>query len=372
MPPTISGGVIIKGRKRLVIAISIIALGGMIYVAGLHWHRSSHYEKARVKVTDQADRVVRVPAKVGRVVSLWPEATRILVALGEGNKIVGISNNEQGDPILAKLFPRLKNLPGVGDAEKGTCNIEELISLKPDLIFLFAEYANIADDIQNKTNIPVVCISLCIPATGGIFDYSTITLIGRVMHKEAKARYLKEFLDDKISKIRKVTSQIPEDKRVKGIMIDPDMFVGGFRDPLESAGVTNVGLNIPLWWYQVNFEQVIAWQPDYVFLCLHLSAHSEKLRPQYDDIVSNPQWQRIKAVQNRRICILVDYCWSWYPSLMAIDVLRTAKMAYPDRFKDLDIEKEGNEIFKLLYGADNFYTDSVTMQYMAYIPEKNG
>lgn len=323
-------------------------------------------------VTDQADRTVRAPAKVERIVSLWPEATRILVALGEEDKIAGVSNNEQGDPILAKLFSGLKSLPGVGDAEKGTYNIEQLISLNPDVIFLFAEYANTADDIQNKTNIPVVCISLCIPATGGIFDYSTITLIGRIMGKGKRAEYLKTYLENKISKVKKATSQIPEYKRAKGIMIDPDMFIGGFRDPLESGGITNAGLNIALWWYQVNLEQVIAWQPDHVFLCLHLSAHSKTLKTQYHNFITNPQWQQINAVRNRKILILVDYCWSWYPSLMAIDVLRTAKAAYPGIFSSMDIETEGNEIFNVLYGVDNFYTNSIAGQYMTNISDKTG
>lgn len=364
------GGVVIKGKKTSIAVIFLIVLGGIIYVSGTYLNNSSHIEKSRLTISDQVGRIVYIPEKTERVVSLWPEATRILVALGEGEKIVGISNNEQGDPILSKIFPKLKTLPGVGDAEKGTCNIEELISLKPDVIFLFAEYADIADDIQNKTGIPVVCISLCIPATGGVFDYSTITLIGDIMQKEERAGYLKKYLEDKIAKVKKAVFQIPEDKKVKGIMIDPDMFVGGFRDPLDSAGIVNTGLNISLWWYQVNPEQVIAWQPDYVFLCLHLSAHSDALEKQYHGTVSNSQWQKIKAVQNGNILILVDYCWSWYPSLMAIDVLRTAKTAYPDIFKTLDIEKEGNEIFKVLYGSDDFFTNAVVRQYMTCLPEK--
>ena len=35
-----------------------------------------------MKIVDQAGREVEVPTKVERIVSLWPEVTRTLVALG--------------------------------------------------------------------------------------------------------------------------------------------------------------------------------------------------------------------------------------------------------------------------------------------------
>jgi hypothetical protein len=34
-----------------------------------------------------------------------------------------------------------------------------------------------------------------------------------------------------------------------------------------------------------------------------------------------------------------------------------AKIFYPDKFKDLDLEKEGNEIFKKFFGEDDLFSE---------------
>ena len=34
-----------------------------------------------------------------------------------------------------------------------------------------------------------------------------------------------------------------------------------------------------------------------------------------------------------------------------------AKIFYPEKLKDLDLEKEGNEVFEAFYGADGIYTE---------------
>jgi iron complex transport system substrate-binding protein len=39
-------------------------------------------------------------------------------------------------------------------------------------------------------------------------------------------------------------------------------------------------------------------------------------------------------------------------------MMHMAKIFYPDKFKDnLDLEKEGNEIFKRFFGEDGLYTE---------------
>ncbi|WP_048056278.1 hypothetical protein [Methanocaldococcus fervens] len=46
----------------------------------------------------------------------------------------------------------------------------------------------------------------------------------------------------------------------------------------------------------------------------------------------------------------------YYPEGFVIDVIAYAKALHPDKFANIDVEKEGNEIFKFVYGVDGIYS----------------
>jgi iron complex transport system substrate-binding protein len=359
-----------KNLSPFSIILVIAILGAGIFTIAMFQYLPLHSDRPKNTslVTDQAGRKVYVPDKTHRIVSLWSEATRLIIALGDGDKLVGICEGENQDPIFTKIYPRLATLTELGDADKEIASIEGLISLKPDVIFVYVTSVNQANEIQDKTGIPTICVSLNVPVSQGRLSYDIITVIGKAVGQRERAHFLREYLEGKLSKIRSVTSQIPAARRQKAIFIDPDMMVVGFRDPVESAGMTNVGLNIDRWWYKVNAEQLIAWAPDHVFLGLHIS-HFKSLKDQYAKIISDPQWKKVKAVQKKQVYVWIDYCWSWYPVLVPIDIMRMAKIAYPDRFKHFDIEREGNEMFKVLYGQNDFYSDLVRQFEPYYVPK---
>jgi len=352
-----------KRKSTLVIVILLIVLCGIIYAFGRYWYKSSHFNIGKIKIIDQAGRIVYVPEKVDRIVSLWPEATRVLVALAVGDKIAGVATRgDSADPIFAKIFPRLKSLPSLGGMGKGA-NIEELISLKPDIIFQDARRPDTANDIQNKTGIPVVCVRITPPKLEGYSSFDLITLIGRSVHKEKRAIYLKKLLDDEVVKITKITSQIPANDRVKGLVIGPNKMLSGQGEPMESGGVINVALRKYDIWYHANLEQIIAWEPEIIFC--HIFHKTTGVSPEY--IYSHPQWQKVQAVKGRRIYnVIIGHCGS-YPAARAINTMQIAKTAYPEKFRDLDIEREGNKIYEVLYGVDNFFSN-LAEEYNIYIP----
>lgn len=351
-----------KNKKTITTVISVIALCGVLYVLGLYRHNSSQSEKGKIKIVDQAGRTVVIPEKTERIVSLWPEATRVLVSLGMGDKIVGVNSRQNIDPIFTKVFPTLRNLPELGGMDEGV-NIEELISLKPDIIFQCAYRQDVADDIQNKTGIPVVCVRINPPESGGRFSFDLITLIGECIHNEERAIHIKKILDDEISEITKITFKITESSMLKGIVIGPSKMINGHYDPLQSSGVINVGLRNRDIWYHVNLEQVIAWEPDIIFC--HILHKSTGISPEY--LISDPQWQKVKAVKNKRVYnVIIGYC-GWYPETTVINMMQIAKTAYPDKFNDLDIKQKGNRLYKELYGIDNFFS-SLVQEYNIYIP----
>jgi iron complex transport system substrate-binding protein len=103
-------------------------------------------------VKDDLGRVVKVPEKVSRIVSLAPSATENLFAIGAGHLIVGVTS-------ACDYPPEVRKLPQVGDFMKPS--LERIAALKPDLIIIVSSTIPkaIADDLQGKTKTPFSCSS---------------------------------------------------------------------------------------------------------------------------------------------------------------------------------------------------------------------
>jgi len=77
-------------------------------------------------ITDVAGRQVTIAAPPKTIVSLAPSTTEIAFALGLGPQVIAVDDFSD--------FPaEVKSLPKVGGSN-GTYNVEQLVSLKPDLV----------------------------------------------------------------------------------------------------------------------------------------------------------------------------------------------------------------------------------------------
>src|SRR5437762_10846028 len=65
-----------------------------------------HEPRSRVVVVDDLGRNVAVPRQVVRVITLAPNLTEIVWALGSGDKLVGLEDNSDYPPQVTKL-PRV-------------------------------------------------------------------------------------------------------------------------------------------------------------------------------------------------------------------------------------------------------------------------
>lgn len=89
--------------------------------------RSSEAPSATRQVLDEAGRQVKLPAKIERIVSLAPNLTEIVYAVGAGDRLVG--NTEYCDyPIEAKSVAK------IGDTMHPS--VERIIALKPQIVLV--------------------------------------------------------------------------------------------------------------------------------------------------------------------------------------------------------------------------------------------
>ncbi len=312
-------------------------------------------EEAKIKIVDQAGREVEVPAKVERIVSLWPEATRTLFALGVEDKIVGLDSDSKKCPILTGAFPeKIDAISDIGSSIRGTLSLEKLAELKPDVVFVRTEDVELANKIQETFGIPVVCVRVS-PPPEHEFSFEIISIIGKVVGKEERAEELKSYLERKMEIVTSVTSQIPNSEKPKVYETRADSVLIAHAwagSPIKYAGGINIvheampDAKSP--WVTVSVEDVLRWNPDVIIL--HAFG---KWNP--EDILNDPNWQAVKAVKENRVYKLLMGWTGWYPEGFVINIIAYAKVLHPEKFS-YDVEEEANEIFKFVYGVDGLYT----------------
>jgi len=318
-------------------------------------------------LTDLSGREVVIPDKVDRVVSPFMMYTRIIIALGAMDKLVGISHtcvlSEEEHPYGKDLL----KLPDVGDFGE---NIELIASLKPDLIFAFPQSIR---TFKEKTGATVVGASFPQGVPIEKMFARQIEVIGKSLHKEKEADELNEFIKEKLSKVADVTSKIPDSQRPK-VYFAWTSWTGDITntvvdfDPIELAGGVNVARGCKNFakgqrGILVSREHIIKWNPDIIFLSRYepkkwekTGANGKKTPVTIEEVLADPLLQNINAIKNKSVYYTTAFC-NWWPHQRAIaQVFQMAKIFHPDKFENLDVKKEGNEVFKRFYGEDNLYT----------------
>lgn len=309
-------------------------------------------------VTDSVGRTVAIPAEVNRVVSPFTMYTRLICALGAEDRLVGVSHScvlaEERVAHGLDLF----SLPDVGAFG---ANIELIASLDPDVIF--ASDTDVAT-FDEKTNAAVVATSF--PHGTDIRDMfsSQVEIIGTVLHLEDRADSLIAFMDEKFRRVTDITDAIPESEKKKvyfawtawtGDIINtlydfyPIQLAGGINVAAQSANFTPGERSSIL----VTRENIIDWNPDVILV----STPEEGAAPLgLDDILADPLLQDVTAIKTGRVYYTTSMC-NWWPHQRAIvQTMYIAKLLYPERFADLDVEQEGNEIFNRFYGGEGLYS----------------
>ncbi|MFJ2973970.1 ABC transporter substrate-binding protein [Kluyvera sp. NPDC087067] len=319
-------------------------------------------------VTDQLGRQVTLPDTVNRVVVLQHQTLNLLVQLNAADDIVGVLNSwkKQLGPAFARFMPTIEKMPMPGDLTQ--VNIESLLALHPQVVFV-ANYApsEMIQQIQNA-GIPVVAISLREDAAGeknkmnpSMGDEERayneglkqgIRLIGEVVNRQNEANALIDYTFAARAKFNAPVAAIPQAEKVRVYMANPDLNTYGSGKytglMMQHAGAMNVAAATVKGARQVSLEQVLQWNPQVIFV-----------QDRYPDVVqqitTDPQWQGIDAVKNHRVWLMPEYAKAWgypMPEALAIGELWMAKKLYPQRYKNVDVDKQAQDYYHRFYRTD--------------------
>jgi len=362
----------IKNLRLLSILLALVCIGSIV----LPIYADDSYPRT---VTDLAGRTITLEKPVERIITNNPDNTRIVIALGDGDKLVASdecsigsgcsgcicqldSNNKTiCDACWNGVVPGgLQNLPMTNT--RYTSNQEQMASLKPDLILMSSEKD--ADETQEHVGVPVFVAGTDYTIEG---MKKHITAVGSVLGKEEKAQELNSFIDSEVKKVTDISSTIPESEKKK-VYYATRGATKGFYDakegrdftrtdnkyePMTLAGAINVAKDAADGNVNVGIEQIIAWNPDVILVAASTPEDSG-----VDFILKSPELQSVKAIKEGKVYN------TFYPNCRGtphdrnlINMFYIGKLLYPDKFKDIDIEAEGNAIMKKFLGVDGVYTD---------------
>lgn len=240
--------------------------------------------------TDEIGRRIDIPSVPKRIVSLAPNITETLFALGLDEEIVGVTMFSTY-PEAARMKPKVGSYINI--------SLEKVIALNPDLIIATAD--------GNKKEIVLQMEGLGFPVytiNPEDFDdiFETIMNIGRITGKESSAKTLVRDLEQRVETIVSLTRDIEKPRVFLQIGIDPLVSVGKntiHTKLITLAGGISVTGDVEMQYPRLSIENVIFKKPDIIIVSsMKRGGNFERVRSQWK------KWTDIPAVQNDRIHII--------------------------------------------------------------------
>lgn len=319
---------------------------------------TSQEQASTQSITDMRGRTVEVPANAERIIGIGSSSLRVISYLEATDKVVGIEQSETGDNVTCSYrhvyHDTFKDLPVIGEGgSKGvTPNEEAIMQVTPDVIFATID-KDAADSLQEKTNIPVVCLTLSDIVFDQIF-YDNIELVGSIVGKQNRADDIVSYMKDTQNDLEARTSNISEADR-KTAYAAGISFRGGHGfagteanfPPFQEANVKNVAdVNGANGAFDIDLEAVASAQPDYLFV---ESGNLPLVKEDYDN---NPDYfAALKAVQDGNTYTLISYrFYATNIELALANCYQVGAVAYPEQFKDINPTEKLDEITEFFLG----------------------
>jgi iron complex transport system substrate-binding protein len=333
----------------------------MLLAASVLTQLSRSFAGDAVIVTDVAKRTVNVPKDPKKIICLAPGALRLICYLGAQDRLVGVEQFEKTRPVGRPYWlanPQLAKLPQVGPGGPKSINsepdLEAILRVKPDVIFVTYMKAPMANSLQRKLRIPVVVLSYGGFATFDPVVYESLKIVGKVLGKEQRAEEVVAFIEGAREDLLKRVEGVPDSAK-------PTVYIGGIGYK-GFQGIESTDANyVPLDWVKarnvakslqktghlfIDKEKLMSWSPRIVFVDgggLGLLREDHRKKPSF--------YQGLKAVKDKSVFLLLPFNWYMTNIGTAIaDAYACGKILYPEKFADIDLPQKADAIYTFFVG----------------------
>lgn len=234
-------------------------------------------------VVDRLGRSVTVPATIRRVVSLAPDLTETMFAIGAGDRLVGVTT-------FCTFPDEAKSIAKIGDTINP--NLESIIALKPDLVLVStaSQIEAFSKTLQDR-NIGVYIL------TADSLDavLTNMSELGALLGVADRSVAVVGALRERISALEaKAASQRRPARRVFVQISREPLFTVGSSSFITSAlrivGAESVTAEIPTAYPKLSKETAATLDPEFMIL----SESDDNLEP-------NPVFASSRAVSEKRV-----------------------------------------------------------------------
>lgn len=258
-----------------------------------------------------------------RIISLSPSTTEVLYGVGAFERVVAVSDYD-------KFPPEVSSLPRIGGWSN--TNLEQVATLKPDLIIMTASQAPLIKDKLDALGVR----TLTVPSFTVEDALKGIEQIGSATGREDAARKLVAETRAKLEDVRARTRELPRLRvlcivdRVPGTLRGLYTATRGsfFAELIETAGGESIAPPASNGFGQISKEAVVSLDPDIIF---------DMLQTGEGKFAENTQevWKelsQVRAVREGRVYSLRDET-MLHPSQFVGDTARKfAELIHPRAF----------------------------------------
>lgn len=296
---------------------------------------------AEVTFTDSTGAIITLPGPAERVVCLNSDAAEMMVALGAGDTVVGLTESVMTDTELMRHLPKAVS---VGDWQ--TPSVEKVLQLKPDAVITYSSSKPKNVDQFTSAGINLTYLD-CYKITTLEHDVKSLgTMIGA---SDAAERYI-QFMNKWEDEVKSRVSEIPAEQI-------PTVYVEGYSDYsaqgkgsgvdllMDIAKGKNLAADLGEQWPKVTPEWIISENPSIIVKTASLKP-DKTLEQVRADVLSRTGFDTLTAIKDKKVYVLNGDL--TYGPRSPAGLVYLAKALHPEELKDIspnDVLKEYAETF---------------------------
>jgi len=330
-------------NKRILSVLTLI----LVPFLGLWASGSKEPPKTAVDAQEEPVRVVSCGKGFSLVLDaiyLFPEALPSLVAMGK--------TSQAGGNFIEYLDPHF----GEKALFAMDVSAEEIASHRPDWVIIKSYLTSSLGAQLTALSIPVLSVDLETPE-----QYTRdLTAIGEILGNPGRASDLVSYFDGKREWVSGMTRDLAPEKQPRVLFLSSTVKGGtvSFNVPpadwMQSLLFQWAGAE-PVWaaqrmtgWTEVNFEQIAAWNPEYIFI---VSYHTPVMEVK-EALLADPRWKELSAVRAGKLLAFPgDYLsWDQPDPRWILGLFWLTNTLHPELLDDARMDAELRNFFSFAWG----------------------